>query len=246
MEKNKCLVEFFLALFVTLSSMSYSTTDDYVYLNNIALEAGTDKNSNFHDYMEVYAEYFAPLKEEPIKFLEIGIYYGNSVKLWENYFPHADLHFIDSNRLKINYFSDRAQYHFLDQANMPQLDLFAKSVNGKFDVIIDDGGHTMVQQINSFKALFPYLNSGGLYIVEDLHTSYWGQYGGSGDLLKSGPSTAVGFFKDLVDDVNYTGAATGCASWNRVSDEMKKSLTPYQRDIKSITFYKSMCVIKKR
>ena len=44
---------------------------------------------------------------------------------------------------------------------------------GPFDIIIDDGGHTMEQQIASIETLFPALNEGGVYLCEDTHTSYW-------------------------------------------------------------------------
>lgn len=223
-----------------------NSSEEYKILNDLALKAGTLKNSLLHDYMEVYAEYFAPFRKKPIRFLEIGIFEGDSVKLWESYFINAELHFIDVTDSNIKYFSNRSHYHFLDQGNSSSLVKFADNIKGQFDIIIDDGGHTMRQQITSFKALFPYIKSGGLYIIEDLHTSYWSQYGGSGDLSYSGPGTAVQFLKDLVDDLNYTGAVTGKASWDLVPPEIKQNLNYYQEYIYSIHFYDSLCFIKKR
>src|SRR5205085_1265677 len=89
----------------------------YRQLDKIALEAGTDKSSAYHNYTRVYSEYFSKYQNSPIKFLEIGIQYGNSVKLWERYFPNAELHFIDIDPKPILYFSDRAHYHFIDQTD---------------------------------------------------------------------------------------------------------------------------------
>ncbi len=224
-------------------------SDEYEYLNGLALWAGTDKASSGHNYTEIYAQHFAALRHQPMKFLEIGICAGASVKLWESYFPNATLHFIDNNNSSIQYFSSRAQYHFLDQENAPALIAFANQAGGNFDIIIDDGGHTMRQQIVSFETLFPYLKSGGLYIIEDLHTSYWKQWGGHGTFSNpaAGPGTTVEFLKKLVEDVNYPGAAEGGYwEWARTPPFMRVKLNNYQQDIYSIQFYKSLCVIKKR
>jgi len=250
MKKTRIILNSLLTTCFLSSTLAYSTLsnqEEYLYLDNLALECKTDKSSAFHDYMEVYADYFAPLKDQPITFLEIGISFGNSVKMWDRYFTKANLHFIDNTTSQIKYFSPTAHYHYLDQENIQVLSEFARSIPSGFDVIIDDGGHTMSQQKNSFIALFPHVKSGGLYIIEDLHTSYWKDFfGGSGNLLKSGPGTAVGFFTDLVDDLNYTGALTTSASFRRLSEEEKSKLTDYQKNIYSISFYKSMCFIRKR
>mgnify|MGYP007031389537 CR=1 FL=1 len=58
--------------------------EEYLYLDELALLAGTDKSSAFHHYTKVYADYFGPIKNDPLIFLEMGIYKGNSVKLWES------------------------------------------------------------------------------------------------------------------------------------------------------------------
>ena len=65
------------------------------------------------------------------------------------------------------------------------------------DIIVDDGGHTMKQQIVSLKTLLPSVRSGGLYIIEDLLTSYRTEFGGK----YLDPSTTIEFIKGLVDDV---------------------------------------------
>ena len=115
-------------------------------------------------------------------------------------------------------------------------------------MIVDDGGHRMDQIIISFQSLFPFLKKGGLYIIEDLCTSYWSIYGGNGtpENPKAGPKTAIQFFKDLVDDLNYTAARTWCGDVNKVPLDLEKTLNIYQKEIEAIHFYKSMCIIIKR
>lgn len=209
-------------------------------MDEIAIRSGADKGSDYHNYTEVYSRYFAPLRDKPIKFLEIGIYKGSSVKMWEEYLPKAELHFMDITLERVEYFSKRSQYHIHDQENVKELEHFAQKTGGNFDVILDDGGHTMKQQINSFIALFPHVKSGGMYIIEDLHTSYWPSYSGGG------PDSAINFLKNLVDDINHVGAITARASHLAISPEVLKEITLYQKEIFSIHFYDSIAVILKR
>ncbi|MBS0603524.1 MAG: class I SAM-dependent methyltransferase [Verrucomicrobia bacterium] len=214
--------------------------DEYYYLDEIALRTGADKGSSYHNYTEVYSQYFAPLKQEPIKFLEIGIYKGASVKMWEEYFKNADLHFMDITFQAVEYFSNRSQYHLCDQASPDQLQRFIQSTDGNFDIILDDGGHTMDQQITSFMTLFPHVKSGGMYIIEDLHTSYWSSYGGGGT------NSTINFLKQLIDDVNYVGQRTTRASHLNLPPSVLSELNIYREKIKSIHFYDSIAIIMKR
>lgn len=225
---------------------------DYQYLDEIALKYDSSrtsgKGSNGHHYSEVYARYFGPLKDDPLKLLEIGIFEGNGVRLWENYFKNADLHFIDITFDKVKYFSERSHYYLADQANTKDLLRVMAESGGNFDIIIDDGGHTMKQQLVSFKTLFPYLKSGGLYVIEDLHTSYWKSHEGGGSLSKpkAGSGTFIQFLKDLIDDINFVGARTGSANHATIPEEIQKELTPYQKEVYSMHFYDSLCIIIKR
>lgn len=224
---------------------------EYQHLDRLALKIDpnliTDKCSRWHNYTKIYALYFGPIKEKRLKFLEIGIYRGSSVKLWENYFKNAELHFIDVSLDNAVYFSQRAHYHIADQTNPDQLINVMKETGGEFDIIIDDGGHTMTQQIVSFQTLFPYLKRGGMYIIEDLHTSYWSDhYGGGGSIEhpKAGAGTAIQFLKDLIDDINYPGARTMRA--NNVSGVPEGELNIYRKKILGIHFYDSLCIIIKK
>ncbi len=237
---NTCLFTYF------TSHVFGNSYDEYMHLDKIALSTGTDKASNMHNYTQVYARYFAPLKNKPIKLLEIGIGGGHSVKLWEEYFPHGDLYFID--HISLPNHSQRSQYHVLDQASVNDLHAFILTVGGNFDIIIDDGGHRMNQQITSFNTLFKYLKSGGLYIIEDLHTSYWKNFGGKGDMSNplAGEGTTVEFLKDRVEDLNYTSGATGYADWGKIPESLIENLNEFASSIFSIHFYKSLCIIEKR
>lgn len=230
--------------------LEYNTLNEdaaYRYLDEIALESGTDKSSSFHNYTKIYATYLEKYQASPIKFLEIGIQYGYSAKLWEKYFKEAELHFFDIDLNQVIFNSPRCHYHKVDQTDSSGLIKLAHDVGGNFDIILDDGGHRMDQILITFKSLFPFLKKGGLYIIEDTHTSYWFSHGGYGTLDKpqSGPDTAIQFFKNLIDDLNYTAARTACAG-KMVPPNIEEELSLYQKDIKSIHFYKGLCIIIKR
>jgi hypothetical protein len=217
--------------------------DEYRYLDDLAIKAGADKGSFYHNYTDVYARYFYHLKELPIKFLEIGIDKGASVKLWEEYFKNADLNFMDITFQNIQYFSQRSHYYLCNQENVQELQRFIQTTGGDFDVIIDDGGHTMNQQITSFCTLFPHLRSGGLYFIEDLHTSYWSGFYGGG---KKSDQNTIAFLKSLIDEVNYIGARTAKASHLAIDPSIMRELNIYREKIHSIHFYDSLVVITKR
>jgi hypothetical protein len=221
-------------------------TAEYEYLNKLAV-GHTDK-AVYHNYMEIYSMYFKEIKEKPLKFLEIGIFRGGSLFVWENYFKHAEIHGLDSTFDYLAYKFDRAICHKANQSNPEELLQVVKDCGGNFDIILDDGGHLMTEQIISFTTLFPHLNSGGLYIIEDLHTSYWKEFGGSGtrQYPNSEGNTTITFLKSLIDSVNYVGAATGRANHIQDLSKIEEFMDIYTRDILGIHFYDSICIIIKR
>jgi hypothetical protein len=156
------------------------------YMNEIMLKYGTDKNSYCHNYVEKYVEYFEPLKEKEIKILEIGIYRppttdqepGASLKTWYEYFPKAKIYGVDVN-VFTDVENDRIKTIVANQELRENngivngLKEIIDTFGGDFDIIIDDGGHTMIQQQITLGYMFKYLKPGGLFVIEDLHTSYF-------------------------------------------------------------------------
>ena len=119
-----------------------------------------------HGFTDVYEKLFAPLRKNKLNFLEIGIWEGGSIKMWRDYFTNATIYGAD--------IEDKYNDSIIAVCNQEEeselLNLF-KDV--EFDVIIDDGGHTMKQQQITFKTMFPRLRSGGIFVIEDLHTSLY-------------------------------------------------------------------------
>lgn len=221
-------------------------------LHTIALSCGTDKSSHFHNYTAIYETYFDKMRDLPVKFLEIGFCKGASAHTWDLYFVHpaSQLYFIDIDSKSHEFtsgLSARCQLDMVDQESQNALRAYIEKVGGDFDIIIDDGGHTMVQQIVSFLMLFPHIKSGGVYIIENLHTSYLKEYGGEQKRNLSGAykKTTINFLKDLIDDMNYIGQKTWCADHKKCPEELWKTLSYMQKAIASIHFYDSLAFIFK-
>lgn len=175
-------------------------------LNKLALIHKTDKWGN-HFYTQHYQEHFRYLRKRKLNILEIGaggyenpLSGGNSLRMWKHYFPKSAIYSIDICE-KIRLQEKRIKIFKGSQADGDFLkDIFNKI--GSLDIVIDDGSHINEHIITSFKILFPLLNNGGIYVIEDTQTSYWTDYGGDSENLNN-PSTAMNFFKTLSDCVNY-------------------------------------------
>ena len=167
-------------------------------LRDIAEQTGADKLN--HKYESKYEAHLDQFRLQKIKLLEIGVKHGASLAMWEQYFPHADIFGMDIDPACRQYETARSKVFIGDQANPADLRSMLERIGPPLDVIIDDGGHTMVQQRTSFEVLFDQLRPGGLYIVEDTHTSYREKNGG-GEPGK--PDTFIAMLKGLLDDVHF-------------------------------------------
>lgn len=133
----------------------------------------TDKYA--HGFIDVYEPYFNDMSNSK-HILEIGVYYGGSLKYLSDKFKDGNIYGIDIEN-KTQYDEERIKTYIVNQEDRDSLNGFLKEVDVEFDIIIDDGGHTMKQQQVSFGILFKKLKKGGIYILEDLHTSRLENFG---------------------------------------------------------------------
>lgn len=138
-------------------------------------ENSTDKQNPDHafagkNYLHHYERHFERLRNFPIRILEIGVYGGWSLRLWRDYFPKGEIHGLDINPECINHTEDRIEIFIGDQSN--PVALGAVIAHGPFDIIIDDGSHYVPHIIETFETLWPELNKGGIYVMEDMRLSY--------------------------------------------------------------------------
>ena len=177
------------------------------------------------EFLEIYDKHFFPWKDKHTRLLEIGVQYGGSLKIWREYFKDLELTGVDILPGCTQYATDTTKILIGDQSNRD----FLESL-GSFDIVIDDGGHTMVQQQETFKVLFPKLSSGGIYVIEDTHTSYWKQFQDSS--LKT-----TDFVKSLTDQINADATMSSRCEEVRIENTY---------EISSIHFYESVILIHKK
>lgn len=141
-------------------------------LTEIGIRTKTDK-AYYHWFTEVYDEYFSRFLNKP-RILEVGVADFGSIAMYLEYFNDPYVVGIDVEN-KNRYINDKWVFKQADQANEEDLE---RCVRGEdlFDIIIDDGGHTMKQQQVSFGKLIQHVKPGGLYILEDVHTSFRKEY----------------------------------------------------------------------
>jgi hypothetical protein len=181
-------------------------------------------------FLKIYDDYFKNFKNKKINILEIGVHEGKSLMIWKDYFPKANIIGID---LKSYNFNINRIFTFQgDQTDINFL-LGVSRKFKKFDIIIDDGSHVCSHIIKTFATLFDFLREDGLYICEDLQTSYWPRYGGSRINLNK-KNTSLSFFKTLVDSGNYE-------SYDRPFYKKSK----FDGKIKFVHFFQNLVIIKK-
>jgi hypothetical protein len=166
-------------------------------LSRLASAYGTDKVQ--HNYIPLYERHFGARRDSPLTLLEIGIGSGGSLQMWRDYLPRATIIGIDSLD-KSAFESSRIRVYQGDQADPAFLHRVAAE-NGGVDIVIDDGSHVGSDLLASFRTLFPLLKRGGLYVIEDMHTSYWSGFGGNFRDLNTG-ATSTSFVKTLIDGLN--------------------------------------------
>lgn len=141
--------------------------DDLLY--KISLKYSPTKRR--HDYLKRYNFHFYPIREKVKKILEIGVDRGESLYMWEEYFPNAEIHGLDINKECEKFNKGRVKIHIGDQSNKNFLNDLGEK-NNFFDIIIDDGSHIHDHIIKSFTSLYPFLKNGGYYVVEDVVNNY--------------------------------------------------------------------------
>ena len=174
-------------------------------LDLLAALYGTDKFGE-HEYTPVYASLMRAARGKPVRLLEVGVggfadaLGGESLRMWASYFRRGRVFGIDLYD-KTSLSAGRVQVFQCSQVDAPKLTELAKA-HGPFDFIIDDGSHVNAHQIETFGILWPHLKDGGVYVVEDVQTSYWPSYGG-GPLGTPGyERSGMRWFKELADSVN--------------------------------------------
>lgn len=136
-------------------------------LDQLGICAGTDKSRLVHDYLRQYERLFRPFVDSVISVLEIGIHNGASLAIWERFFSNATIVGVDIAPSTRRFARGRVYVEIGSQVDPEFLAEIAQRY--KPSIVIDDGSHLAEDQIFSFEQLFPRLQPGGIYVVEDIH-----------------------------------------------------------------------------
>lgn len=183
-------------------------------------------------YFDIYDRHFSRFRGRDIVMVEIGVYHGGSLGMWKAYFgPRARLVGVDINPRAQKFADDQVTIVIGDQSDRA----FLRSLRERYpriDLLLDDGGHSMEQQIATFEELYDAVAEDGVYMVEDTHTSYWPEYGGG----LGAPGSFVEYTKQFVDALH---------AWH-VREWESQPKSTFARSAWSVSWYDSIVVIEKR
>ncbi len=168
---------------------------------------GTNKASDKQLYTPLYAMHLGPLRRRPLRLLEVGIggygagvqAGGASLRMWRTWMPKAEVAGID---LDDRDFRERRISTFAGNQTDGEFLRRVEATAGPFDVVIDDGSHVSSDIAATFDVLWPLLRPGGVYVIEDLGTSYLAEFGGG---PPGTPGTSMEMLKQLIDQPTCGG-----------------------------------------
>jgi len=205
-------------------------------MNVLGKKYGTDKVTH-HEYDEIYPLFIEQYYGSEGAMLEIGIQSEKSLKMCLELFPNAFIFGVDIGH------GDKKgdRYHIIkaDQSKQTELDRLKEIIASRSVFFInDDGSHIPEHQLLTFNTLFPVLEENGVYIIEDVETSYWTKEGLYGYKTRYGykhNDSILEIFKDVVDTVNQEFAG-----------KRKNRVTVDHDSIGSITFSRNCIIIVKK
>jgi hypothetical protein len=201
-----------------------------------------------HKYETLFAAYhnhFARFRGQNVTMLEVGVQSGGSILMWRWYFGQGLQYYgvdvdpktqqfdnADNIRIIVGSQSDPGFWDMV-RAKVPLLDIF-----------LDDGGHTMEQQVTTFRSMFSSVKPTGVYACEDLSTSYWPQFGGSPGAAK--PNTMLGLSKRMVDWLHAPFLAGDPTRYQHAVEHLEEpAALNFSHTALSVHHYQQIVVVEK-
>ncbi len=182
-------------------------------------------------YFDVYERHFKRFRNKEVTILEIGVSQGGSLQMWKDYFgDKAKIFGIDIDPRCKDLEEENIKIFIGSQSDRKFLRKL-KSQIPKVDILIDDGGHMMRQQVISYEELFDHVQEEGVYLCEDVHTSYWLKFGGG----HRRRGTFIEYTKHFIDYIHAFH-----------SQQKSLQLSSFTTSVNSLHYYDSIVVIEKR
>ena len=180
------------------------------------------------NYFEIYENLFKKFKNKKIKILEVGVGDGGSLFMWKSYFKKGSkIYGVDLNPEALKLKNYGFDITIGDQSKKEFWKRFFKK-NKNFDLIIDDGGHTNLQQITTLMESINYINTGGMIIIEDTHTSFMRNKG----FRNPSNYSLISFSTKIIENIH------------RRNPILKKKLNIFSNKVFSIEYFDSLVVFK--
>lgn len=232
-------------------------------LEQIASRHDTDKPQS--GYVARYARFFEPLRDKPVRLLELGVFRGGSLRMWSEYFPAGTIVGMDLSPNPLGTMPPRTHFVQGSQDDIVLLDdVRERYAPDGFDIVIDDAAHIGTIARTSFLNLFGrHLKPQGLYVIEDWGTGYWASWPGGATFQGRDPELValardriaqgrmppvdpnfnchnfgmVGFVKELVDEV----------AWADISNPQRgnPALDRHPSAISEMTVYNGQVFLRK-
>lgn len=186
-----------------------------------------NRSHKFAHYFEIYNHHFAKYIGKDVNIMEIGVNKGGSLQIWKQIFgPGSKIFGVDIDPATKTMEDDQISIYIGDQADRAFWEK-VKSEIPRLDILIDDGGHYMEQQIVTFEEMFPHISDEGIYLCEDTATSYNAKY--TSDCQR----TFIDYSKKFIDYIH---------AW--YSQELE--VNEYTRTMNSLHYYYGVLAIEKK
>lgn len=181
-------------------------------------------------YFDIYETYFSKFRGKEIVILEIGVSHGGSLQMWKHYFgDKVKIYGLDINPECKKFEEENIKIFTGSQSDRSFLRSMLAQIP-PIDILIDDGGHNMQQQIITFEEAFGQVKKEGIYLCEDLHSSYWLNYGGG----HKRRGTFIEYCKNFIDKINA-----------QYSEQRSLKPDSFTKSVRGLHFYNGMLVIEK-
>lgn len=181
-------------------------------------------------YFDIYERHLERFRGTSPVMIEIGVMGGGSLSMWKEYLgPGSKIVGIDIDPECKVHETDDIDIFIGSQDDPVIIDaIFSKYP--EVDIVLDDGSHMMRHMISSFELMYDRVQPNGVYLVEDTHTCYWGEY--DGGLGREG--SFMEFAKQKLDQLNA------------VHTREILPVTEFTRSTDCVSFYDSMVIFEKR